>query len=107
MPITFRIMLDGPTPASPFQHMAGLRALVLDWFRRADPETSAVLHDTNARKPYTVSALWPESPEPHRAQGNLTPTLSLERRGGKDDLTPALSLERSGGSGHWFEVGLL
>jgi len=59
MPLKLRFHLHGPPPASPFQHGAGLQALVLGWVAAGDPDTAARLHDANQPKPYAISPLWP------------------------------------------------
>ncbi|MGO8670462.1 MAG: CRISPR system precrRNA processing endoribonuclease RAMP protein Cas6 [Capsulimonadaceae bacterium] len=58
MPTTYRFSITGPPPATPYDHIAGQRALVLDWVRQADPVASAALHDSNQAKPYAVSPIW-------------------------------------------------
>ena len=60
MPIKLRFVLEGAAPVSPFQHATGLRAVVLDWVRRADPELSQEIHDANQSKPFSISPLWNE-----------------------------------------------
>jgi len=57
MPIRLRFHLRGDAPTHPFQHMSGLRALVLEWVGRTQPARSAVLHDENQPKPYSLSPL--------------------------------------------------
>ena len=60
MPIKLRFVLEGPAFVSPFQHATGLRAVTLDWIRRADPELSQEIHDANQSKPFSISPLWSE-----------------------------------------------
>lgn len=58
MPQILQITLDGPAPRDPFQHMSGLRVMLLDcWECRNDPLMAGLLHDANQPKPYTVSPL--------------------------------------------------
>jgi len=63
MPAKLRFHLRGEAPTHPFQHMSGLRALVLEWLGRAQPERSAWLHRENQPKPYSLSPLLPEEGE--------------------------------------------
>jgi CRISPR-associated endoribonuclease Cas6 len=60
MPIKLRFALEGPDPVSPFRHATGLRAVTLDWIRRADPVLSQAIHDANQSKPFSISRLWSE-----------------------------------------------
>jgi CRISPR-associated endoribonuclease Cas6 len=60
MPIKLRVVLEGPEPVSPFRHATGLRAVALDWIRRADPGLSQEIHDANQSKPFNISPLWSE-----------------------------------------------
>ena len=57
MPAKLRFHLRGEAPAHPFQHMSGLRALVLGWLGRAQPMLTAALHDENQPKPYSIGPL--------------------------------------------------
>ena len=58
MPARIRFPLAGPSPAHPYQHATGLRALVLKWIQAADPERSERLHEDGRPKPYSLSPLW-------------------------------------------------
>jgi CRISPR-associated endoribonuclease Cas6 len=59
MPIKLRIYLEGDPPAHPFQHMAGLRKLVLDWLALAGGAALATtVHDANQPNPYAISPIW-------------------------------------------------
>jgi CRISPR-associated endoribonuclease Cas6 len=60
MPQILRFILEGEPPQHSFQHATGLRALVLDWVRQADPALSQVIHDANQSKPFRISPLWSE-----------------------------------------------
>ena len=60
MPLRLRVWLDGAPPAEPFQHMTGLRALILKWIGAADPAMAKQLHETNSIKPYTISPFFTE-----------------------------------------------
>ena len=60
MPMKLRFVLEGPEPGSPFRHATGLRAVMLDWIRRADPDLSQEIHDANQAKPFSISPLWSE-----------------------------------------------
>jgi CRISPR-associated endoribonuclease Cas6 len=60
MPIKLRIHLEGPEPGSVFRHATGLRAVTLDWIRRADPNLSQEIHDANQSKPFSISPMWSE-----------------------------------------------
>src|SRR5450755_3325849 len=60
VPQILRFILDGRPPQHPFQHATGLRAVVLDWVRRADPVLSQQIHDANQSKPFSISPLWNE-----------------------------------------------
>ena len=65
MPIRFRVHLEGEPPAHPFQHMAGLRKLVLDWLALAGgAELATAIHDANQPNPYTISPIFCEEGPP-------------------------------------------
>jgi hypothetical protein len=52
MPVKLRIYLEGDPPSHPFQHMAGLRKLVLDWLALAGGAALATtVHDANQPNP--------------------------------------------------------
>lgn len=62
MPLRLRIHLRGDPPSSPFQHMAGLRKLLLDWLALGGgSELASAVHDANQPNPYTLSPLWADS----------------------------------------------
>jgi len=89
MPGKVRVYLRGEAPASPFQHMSGLRALALGWIGRARPEQSAALHEVNRPKPYALSPLWEEGAGP------------------EDPAVGSRAARATGGGRWWFEVSLL
>jgi len=60
MPIRLRFVLEGAGAVSPFQHATGLRAVIFDWIRRADPDLAKEIHDANQSKPFSISPLWSE-----------------------------------------------
>lgn len=62
MPVKLQFTLHGEPPLHPYQHVTGLRAVVLRWIESVDPALSAMIHDANQSKPYTLSPLWQVSP---------------------------------------------
>lgn len=65
MPTRLRFPLDGPPPAEPHSHAAGLYRLVLDWLDRACEGLSAPVHDANQVKPLSISPVWQEEGRPY------------------------------------------
>lgn len=57
MPQAIHFCLRGRPPESPWTHAKGLRAVVLRWFRTANPEVSRALHDDPRPKPYAIGPL--------------------------------------------------
>ncbi len=59
MPLKLRVQLQGETPTHPFQHMAGLRKVVLDWVGAGGGVALATtVHDANQPNPYAISPLF-------------------------------------------------
>jgi CRISPR-associated endoribonuclease Cas6 len=78
MPIRFRVHLEGEPPAHPFQHMAGLRKLVLDWLALAGgAELATTVHDANQPNPYTISPIFCEDGHPWFELGVLADPFVL------------------------------
>ena len=59
MPLTLKITLQPEPRARMNAHPLGLRAVVYDWIRRADPEAAQAIHDANQPKPYNIGPLLP------------------------------------------------
>ena len=57
MPHVFRCQLAGPAPQNPYQHTAGLRALLLRWIAGNDEDLAESLHASNRPKPYSIGPL--------------------------------------------------
>jgi len=58
MPIRLSIPLHGRPPEHSFQHITGLRAVVLGWLNAANPALAEELHKMEGPKPYTISPVW-------------------------------------------------
>jgi len=62
MPCKLRVHLDGDPPSSPYQHMAGLAKLVLDWLAlAAGSGLATAVHDANQPNPYAISPIYPDA----------------------------------------------
>lgn len=84
MPLRLHFPLRGSPPAHSFQHMTGLRALVLKWLDAANPSLAEEMHDRGRVKPYAISPIWNEG-------GRLSFELSLLDDGLLGPLAAGLS----------------
>lgn len=94
MPSKIRIVLNGPTPRSPWAHATGVRAVVFRWLARGSAGAAEALHNANQPKPLSIGPLRPDD------DGSLCFEI-----GSLADWVEALILDGASGDGGRVRLG--